>query len=83
MLTISFWRLFSARHRRHKSSFYDSQHLMREAAQSNAYGALSRLTDDELQNIADTESGTQRAEIARRALDERRKDRDKLGGGAA
>ena len=72
MLTMSFWRRFSRRRRRHKNSFYDSQHVMREAAQANAFGVLRYQTDEVLQRIVETEGGTPRADAAQRVLEERK-----------
>ena len=63
MPVLSFWRRFSGRRRRHKTSFYDSQHLMREAAREDVSGSLRHLSDEALREIVDTESGKQRWRI--------------------
>ncbi|MAB13506.1 MAG: hypothetical protein CMI59_06350 [Parvibaculum sp.] len=82
MLTFSsFWRRFSGRRRRHKSSFYGSQHLMREAAREDASGSLRHLSHEALQKIADAESGEPGREKARAELERRHKKADR--GGAA
>ena len=82
MLTLSsFWRRVSGRRRRHKSSFYDSQHLMREAAREDASGSLRHLSDEALQKIADAESGEPGREKARAELE--RRHRKPGQGGAA
>jgi hypothetical protein len=82
MLTFSsLWRRFSGRRRRHKSSFYDSQHLMREAAREDASGSLHHLSDEALQKLADAESGDPGGEKARTELERRHKKPDR--GGAA
>ena len=82
MLTKSFWRRFSGRHRRHKRSFYDSQHLMREAAQADMLDSLRYLNDEDLQGIIDAEGGTRRAEIARSVLEGRKGNRGGTVGGS-
>ena len=83
MVTMSFWRRFSGRHKRRKNSFYASQHLMREAVEGDFLGSLRYLSDDELQKIVEKEVGSRRAETARRTLEDRRKFGEKTGDGAA
>ena len=80
MPVLSFWRRFSGRRRRHKTSFYDSQHLMREAAREDVSGSLRHLSDEALREIVDTESGKPRGEGARAELEKRREKTDRCGG---
>ncbi|NIJ40745.1 hypothetical protein FHS78_001021 [Parvibaculum indicum] len=80
MPVLSFWRRFFGRRRRHKTSFYDSQHLMREAAREDVSGSLRHLSDEALREIVDTESGKPRGEGARAELEKRREKTDRCGG---
>lgn len=73
LIFSSFWRRFSGRRRRHKSSFYSSQHLMREAAREDAAGSLRHLSGEALQKLADAESGDPGREKARTELERRHK----------
>lgn len=72
MRLANIWKLWKKNRR---LSFYESQHVMRRAAETAGPVDISWLSDEALMRIVEGEPGTIRAEAAHYCLEQRARER--------